>query len=361
MSGSIANRKDKDSNIELLRILAGIGVIVLHLNNPADGAIFDFAKMGGCLTEYIVTFFECLSICSVDVFLIVTGYYLCKTNKRKLSKVLFLLIQCVVFAEIKYLGLSLLHSEKVVMREVLLRLIPNNYYITRYSVLYFISPLINYCFMNNTQRKARGAVWGLLVIVSLIPTIVGFVQEFFSLNISDLNPVGGNVGYTITNFIMMYIVGLALREYRRSISTKWILLTSVVSVVSVFFWEISYMKHTGWIYGSALTYNNPFVILMAVSFFMLFDKLNITGKASVIINEFAKAGLTVYLFHGFFVMALPLERIMQSKYWGIILALACIGTYIGCYLAYKIWHLFTHRAFRYIEHKMRPFDVFDLS
>ena len=39
------NRRDRESNIELLRILAMLGVIILHYNNPSIGGGYRLLNM----------------------------------------------------------------------------------------------------------------------------------------------------------------------------------------------------------------------------------------------------------------------------------------------------------------------------
>ena len=39
------NRRDRESNIELLRILAMLGVIILHYNNPSVGGGYRLLNM----------------------------------------------------------------------------------------------------------------------------------------------------------------------------------------------------------------------------------------------------------------------------------------------------------------------------
>lgn len=90
-------------------------------------------------------------------------------------------------------------------------MVPNNYYFTRYSVLYLISPLINLCFKDKDVNRVNQVVVGLLVLFPVIPTGVAAMEDFTGIAFSELNTVGGNVGYTITNFVVMYIVGLNVR------------------------------------------------------------------------------------------------------------------------------------------------------
>lgn len=74
------SKKQRNSSIELLRILAMCGVIILHYNNKNVGGAF--AQVPPNTTnQYILFLLESLSIISVNLFLIVSGYFLCRTKK----------------------------------------------------------------------------------------------------------------------------------------------------------------------------------------------------------------------------------------------------------------------------------------
>ena len=90
----IDTKKERQSNIELLRILAIMGVIVLHYNNAemGGGGLGYVAK--DSINEWVLRFFESVFICAVDLFVLITGYFMCKSqiSIRKYVK-LFLEVQ----------------------------------------------------------------------------------------------------------------------------------------------------------------------------------------------------------------------------------------------------------------------------
>lgn len=89
---------NRSSNIELLRIFAILGVIVLHYNNADMGGGFRFV-LPGSLNYYLLHFLENLFICAVNLFLLISGYFLCTSFKRSLLKPLQLLIQVILFLQ----------------------------------------------------------------------------------------------------------------------------------------------------------------------------------------------------------------------------------------------------------------------
>ena len=82
--------KNRNSSVELLRIIAILGVVILHYNNAAIGGAFKYVPSPS-LKEYYLFFTECLFIAGVNIFYMISAYYLSKSNKRKLSKVVDLM------------------------------------------------------------------------------------------------------------------------------------------------------------------------------------------------------------------------------------------------------------------------------
>ena len=66
-------RRDRESNIELLRILAMFGVIILHYNNPSIGGL-SFVKYGS-LNYWFLNIAESIFVCAVNLFMIISAYF----------------------------------------------------------------------------------------------------------------------------------------------------------------------------------------------------------------------------------------------------------------------------------------------
>ena len=82
---------ERQSNIELLRIFAMLGIVCLHYNNPAIGGGFEYVKYGS-INYYSLCFFESMFIGSVDLFIIISAYFLASTKKRNLWRPIQLLV-----------------------------------------------------------------------------------------------------------------------------------------------------------------------------------------------------------------------------------------------------------------------------
>ena len=104
----IAMNNSKDtihrlSGIELLRIIAMAGVIILHYNNGQIGGGLKFVSEGS-VQQYLLYFTENLFIGAVDLFVMISAFFLCTTNKRKSIKVFELILQVILFDEAFYIA-----------------------------------------------------------------------------------------------------------------------------------------------------------------------------------------------------------------------------------------------------------------
>lgn len=72
----MVTKKERKSNIELLRCLLILMVVVLHYNNAEMGGGFAYATG---INYRVLQLFEAASICAVNCFIIISAYFLSKT------------------------------------------------------------------------------------------------------------------------------------------------------------------------------------------------------------------------------------------------------------------------------------------
>lgn len=119
------------SGIELLRIFAVCGVVLLHYNNPGDGLGQGFRYASGS-NEIVLYVLECLFRCGVDVFILISGYFLCQNNKRGLSKPLSLIIMVIVVNLLFYFYSVFAGNTAFSFHELCMELVPHNYFVILY-------------------------------------------------------------------------------------------------------------------------------------------------------------------------------------------------------------------------------------
>lgn len=102
----------RKSGIELLRILLIVFVILGHYVNPKVGAGLTFAKNNIINHNYLLIIY-CISICAVNIFVIISGYFLSMSQKRSVRKIIDLILQVIVVRELVYIGSALYFNQRI--------------------------------------------------------------------------------------------------------------------------------------------------------------------------------------------------------------------------------------------------------
>lgn len=337
----------RQSNIELLRILAIIGVIILHYNHRDGGGGFNYVVQGSA-NELMLRFLESLFICAVDVFILISGYFMCTTNKRNIIKPLQLILQMTIFSTGIYLFKVIFGFRDFALKSLMGALVPANYFVILYVVLYFISPYINLAMEKLSEHKKRQAVIIMAVLFSIYPSLVDIFTAASGrewMGLSTIGAWGSQWGYTIVNFTLLYIIGAYIRTAepsKKRYKTQSLLLILCILTIVLTAWSLL-DEDTAWEYCS------PFVIIEAVVIFLLFSRLRMgTNK---VINEFAKGAFSVYLLHPIFLPYVGAEKFVQGGILrlGGVIFLTAMGLYIICWAVYEIYNKVTFPIFKKLE------------
>lgn len=340
--------KERESGIELLRILAALGVVFSHFLN--GGAVFDSESIS--FVNYLVlTFLRSITISSVDIFIIITGYYMCSSQVRSVGKPLNLLLQVsfcgVILATIFYVA----GFPGYTVKKIVTSAIPLNWFITLYVVIYIISPYLNVVYRNLASKK----LWTVFIIMMIIlfsiwPSLLGVAQHFgYPLDaLSTYGRGGNNAGYTIVNFVTLYSIGAFLRvnEIEGKIKNKVLIIFILFCVIILWGMRFIPINTTPW--HIAGWYDNIFVILLSVFLFLLFKQFHFRNR---IINNLAKASFTCFIIHGFLLGLVNQEKVLSWSLvntLGYIFVFLCV-TYMIAWCLYQIYTICFRRVFTKLE------------
>lgn len=293
----LGKKNNRNSNIELLRIISMLFVIILHFN--VNGAM-EYCMTYNKLVYFVLILLESLCICAVNVFMLISGYFLYNKDTINFKKP-FVLICDVIIINILYEFFRFF-----VLKEgfSIGAIIPANYFVIFYVSVYFIGPFINSGLRAVKNDKMMLIV--LLLVLSVYPSLVDVFQsvcKHYGVLFADLSSItrtGSQYGYTIVNFVLMYIIGAELRKNNKQIDmlqSKNIFIGIVCCVVFICSTAILENKISGvFVLGCALSYANPIVIILSILVFILFLKLKI-NKTTNLVNALSGAAFTVYLVH----------------------------------------------------------------
>ena len=324
-------KKVRQSNLELLRILAMLGVVLLHYNNESVGGGFAFVTDGSA-NQYILYAVESVFICAVNVFVMLSGYFSCTSQKRPAGKAFALLLQVSVF-RVGICLLGALRSGTFSLVSLLYSVIPVNYYVILYVALYVVSPYINMV-LHRLDRKQLNRLMILAVAVfSVYPTVVDVLEAAVGQQIAGLSTIGlegSQAGYTIVNFVVVYIVGAWLRLADVNIKKRWLWLGLLGCVALLTVWSC-------WNTRTAWAYCNPLVILEAVCLLLLFAKIDLRSK---VINGLAASAFTCFLLHSALLSFFGIEQAVNRAAPLMLghMALTAVVIYLVCWCVYVCYH-----------------------
>ena len=271
-------RPQRNSSIELYRIIATFAVLILHLNGWFLGdwpfPTYDISNPTIFRTGQMVI--QAATIICVNMFVIITGYF---SIKLKLSS----LIKLYVYLVLIYVPLYLVRYVSTyeflfsVFLERCFAISYAGYFIQCYFMLMILSPVINAFFEKYGKRSMRWVI--AFVVIEFWFACIMVVEEF-----------GYNHGYSVIHFVLMYMIARCIRLYEDEIKK-----------IKPYVWGAGYLLFTIAIMMSHIAgikwcwdYSSPFVVFSSVCSFLPFLYKTYYNR---FVNWIASGTLAVYIIH----------------------------------------------------------------
>ena len=254
--------KVRNSNIELLRIIAMLFIVIWHISIHAQ-------KGELASHNYILA----LTITGVNLFVLISGYFSIKLNWKNLLT----LVGTVAFYNLASIILKWQITGATPKPGEIAGCFPpicnaHWWFINCYFMLMLLSPIINIALEKATDKQYKYTL-SILLFTSCI-------SGFFFKNFINMT------GYNTFHFITIYVLGNAIKKFHlpSRLSTKQFACTYILSTLCIF--VLSFFT------SRTIFYNNPLIIISALSLFCLFANLDFKSKA---VNYVATFMLPVYL------------------------------------------------------------------
>lgn len=283
--------KQRLSNIELLRIISMLMIIVLHLLSFGGllGTYNSFSVRAVC-----VWLAESLCFVAVNCYVIISGYFLVDST-FKFKKLFNIWIEVLFYSLIVYLGLLLANKIQFGYKAFLQSLFPillrNYWFVTVYFVLYILSPFINKL-INCLNKKQY----------SYLILVVFMIFSLWSTIIPPSNTINYGGSYSISWFICLYLIAGYLRKYysnkkiKKSICISIYFITSLLNIIAYFGIKALNIKLI--LPDFLYNYYSITVVIGAISLFLFFKSLEIKHKfIDKVINFLAPTTFAIYLIH----------------------------------------------------------------
>ena len=259
--------------------------------------------------------------------------------KRDLMKPLELLAQLLVFETGFCIVKEGILGDGITAAKLVEYCTPSYWFVFVYIALYLVSPYINLVWakLDGSGKKTLLAV--MLGLFSVYPLIIEICKyhnaenSSFLLGTSTVGLEGAQAGYTIVNFVLMYLIGCLLRDREEQIaglSAGKLILLLLLNIGAIFAWARIEQAISGRpiLATTAINYENPLVITEAVLFFLLFRRLDL--GSSKIINGLAAASFPSYLIHMNLLEYFGIEQAVKGN--PALLALHIVGVTAAVYL-----------------------------
>lgn len=174
--------KSRMANLELLRCIAMMMVVVLHYLSKGE-LLGDLTKEHMNYVTVAAWVLEVFCIVAVNVYMLISGYFLC-TSSFKLSRLLRLWLQVWMYS----VGVSMiaaftgiLPSEECDTHYFLSLLFPvsmgHYWFMTAYIFLYLLLPVIGMAVRKMTKKQMQLALAGMLTVFCLMKSVLPFRLE----------------------------------------------------------------------------------------------------------------------------------------------------------------------------------------
>lgn len=270
------NASHRASNLELLRIVAMLMIIALHQNATAN-AIATLTP--GNLNYYITHIVQSICICSVNCFVLLSGYFMIEKDEAPIKKCIHLLVDVAFWGLVGFGCSFVIWGESPNVKDIIIAVIPyikgRRWFVRDYIILMLFVPFISSCLVRLSKKNYQTLLVVLLLVFSIWPS-------FFP------NPPIDDYGFSCIHFIHLYVIAGYWKLYGVKFPKPLICISGyLISVILILGSALLGM-------GYSYAYNYLFTIIAAISLFLLFRSLTIQSS---VVNKLAGGAFDTFIIH----------------------------------------------------------------
>ena len=236
----IEKKKVRDSNIEVLRIVLMMLIVMLHFCKHSK-----IADSSNSLCYLFYCIVLALGSCAVNCYVMISGYYGIKFSVHKFLKLWIQLFVWNFLIILVGVGTGLVSYSPAVLINAVMPFSQNVWWFaTNYLILMLLAPFINVLEKNLSDRQLTALLSILLVCFTIVPMI-------------SEAPVLDTYGYDIVIFSLCYLIGRWIYREKAFIEKVLRAVPSVFVVCVLIMFAIPYFIHN----TRVLWYNSPIVLL----------------------------------------------------------------------------------------------------
>lgn len=260
----------RNVNMDLLRLLSMIMVTMLHALTKSD--LLPFMAGEVPVNGWIAWVLEVLSVSAVNIFMLISGYFLV-TSKFKIGRLVEIVLQVIFYTVGSFVLFVLIGKyslQDMNIYDLIHYFLPIHmetyWFISAYVIIYLLLPLIIAGVQAMTEKQLLGVILGLLVFESVFKSVL------------PIRLVMDTRGYSFLWYLLLFLVGAHIRFYGfklvKTAKCGWfVFLASTMLIFAEIFVLSQIQARTGRLKEMvtvALEYNHILVFLAAIGLFAAF-------------------------------------------------------------------------------------------
>ena len=350
MNNAVHLKRERNSAVELLRIVAMMFIVMSHCSVYGD---FPTVSSKFPFNSYFLDWIS-LGNVGVDLFLMISGYFL-SAKEFRIQSIIKLLAQVLFFSYL-CLAVSCLAGNAVskwtIIRAVFPTITSVYWFFSAYMVLLLLSPFINIFVKNASGKQLFSCLSIMMALWSILPTI------------TDITMYGAD----LPQFVMFYLLGAYLKKYPDNVLRvpkfrRWLIVCSAVLLFASSAILRSLNDHvlTSYIFERKY-YGRTSVFVVGLAIGMFSTAVYHKPWSNKFVNTIASCTFGVYLFHDN-----PLIRAMLWPVWvnntpfydsQVLIPrvlLSVVIVYVGCTLIELLRQKFFVKPLEYLLEKVYGF------
>ncbi|MEN9919392.1 MAG: hypothetical protein RL662_1828 [Bacteroidota bacterium] len=274
---------ERESNIELLRIVLMLMIIMYHL--VVHGCHFramasnEYISNSNDIMLALLTSFTAIA---VNCFIFISGYY---GIKFKVKTLISFILQAIFYSTTMYIFYNVLLNDNFSIYYFSVSFFPITFnfwwFLNAFLGVYILSPFIN----KGIEYLNNYLILGLIIILIYLEA----PYLFWGHNSYSIH------GLDVYTLLVVYIVARFCNKVKLEIANPFRMYLIIISVIFIFVYTCLKLDLQG--LGWRITaYNSVLVIIGAGAFFYGFKKINVRSS---IINKIAPLTFGVYLIHDY--------------------------------------------------------------
>lgn len=286
------NTQERKFGLDVLRSISVFLIVLYHFLNHGRFLVNSINA-----NWYIQNFFYCVFLVSVNVFVLISGYFLgCSEKPFKFRKFLNLIFQASFYSTIIYILFCVIGYEQLSLyglyQNVFVFLTNRYWFLTTYLIMYLASPFLNMIIKNISKKQFAFLLSGILFLCWCVNNFE-IAERLYTHN-----------GYSILWFVMLYLIAGGTRKFDLFNIKSWVLIIIYFFSLALLFCYAVFPCLTNsdifnYILNPRLNYDGFWVLICSVVLLALFSRIKQpkSTKLSNFTKFLASTGFGVYLLH----------------------------------------------------------------